>query len=85
MHRVRSLLAYDKEVASEDKTDVIARRPQADEAISDCPRVAIAAPAFGWLAMTCEAFATNLSYALGSWRLAFGVDLWAGAGTLAAS
>jgi hypothetical protein len=54
---------HDRKVVGRDKTNVIARRPQADEAISDCPGVEIAAPAIGWLAMTCAAFATNLSYA----------------------
>jgi hypothetical protein len=53
---------YDKKVASGNKTVVLARRLQADEAISDWPGAKIAAPAFGWLAMTCEAFATGVSY-----------------------
>jgi hypothetical protein len=39
------------------------RRPQADEAISDGPRAEIAAPAVGWLAMTCETSAAISSYA----------------------
>ena len=34
----------------------------ADEAVSERPEVKIAAPALGWLAMTCGAFATILSY-----------------------
>jgi hypothetical protein len=62
---------YDRKVAGEDKTNVIARRPQADEAISDCPSVEIAAPAVGWLAMTCGAFAANLSYAQVGVRLIY--------------
>jgi hypothetical protein len=59
---VAFLKAPDNKVQGKKTADVIARRPQADEAISDCPGVEIAAPAVGWLAMTSDVFGADLSY-----------------------
>ena len=58
---LRNKRVHDKKETGQDKKDVIARRLTPTKQSRRRPGVKIAAPAFGWLAMTSGAFATILS------------------------